>query len=71
MRDMRLRSEDIYNLTIITPAKAEYLLRDKPKQWAKLREHIIQGSGRVEIAPIDDPRPALGEDQDYLDLKDI
>jgi hypothetical protein len=71
MRDMRLRSEDIYNLTIITPAKAEYLLRNKPKQWAKLREHIIQGSGRVEIAPIDDPRPALGEDQDYLDLKDI
>jgi hypothetical protein len=71
MRDMRVRSEDMYTQQLISPSKAEILLRDSPKQWARLRDYVVQGSGRVEIAPIDDPRPVAGEDQDFLDLKDL
>ena len=56
----KLKLEDAFNMTLISPPQAEALLKkDHPRQWAQLTPLIRQPDGKPSVASIHDPRPAL------------
>lgn len=59
MKKMRLKQEQMYDFSLITPTAAETLLKEQPKRWAALQELIGQNDGRPSVAPLDDKRAAL------------
>lgn len=60
LKSMRLKHEQMYEYTLISPTGAEKLLKaDSPKRWKTLQEHITQADGKPHVAPASDPRPAL------------
>lgn len=61
-KSMRLKTEEMYSLKLITPTAAEKLAKAKtigPRQWPKLQALITQADGKPHVAPDSDPRPAL------------
>lgn len=61
-KSMRLKTEEMYSLKLITPTAAEKLAKAKtigPRQWPKLQALITQTDGKPHVAPDSDPRPAL------------
>lgn len=58
MKSMRLKTEDMYKMTLITPPAAEKLLKDNPKRLKKLLANVTQAEGRIGVAPSSDPTPA-------------
>lgn len=74
MKSFRLKMEEMYKMTVISPTQAEKLgppkvKRGKPvvsaktvigaKQWAKLQELITQSEGGKHVAPATDEREAI------------
>lgn len=60
MKSMRLRQDEMYDFKLISPTKAEKLLKkESPKRWAKLEELITQSEGKPSVAPASDKRPPL------------
>ena len=58
----RLKIEEMYDLSLISPTSAEKLAKSKvigPRQWPKLQQLITQSSGKPSVAPATDSRPAL------------
>lgn len=72
----RLKTEEMYDLTLISPTSAEKLAKAKvigPRQWAKVTGLITQSEGKPHVAPASDPRPALDVKpvrDDFSDLAD-
>lgn len=71
MKAMRLKREEMYEQSLISPTKAEKLMKDKPRSWNKLKPLIIQPQGKDTIAPIDDPRPARANVADAFNDEDL
>jgi hypothetical protein len=70
LKGMRLKTEEMYDLKLISPTSAEKLAKPAkkeddpqpligPRQWKKLQELITQADGKPHVAPVSDPRPAL------------
>ena len=62
MKSMRMKLEEMYDLTLISPTNAEKLHKAGtigPRQWPKLQSLITQSEGRPSVAPETDKRPAL------------
>lgn len=83
LKHFRLKTEDIYDLNLISPTTAEKLTRDRvgdngeklppvigPRQWKRLQEFITRAEGQLSVAPMSDKRPAivLSDAQDMADL---
>lgn len=58
-KSFRLKTDQMYTYTLISPATAEKVLKAKPKQWAKAVELIGQADGKASVAEESDKRPAL------------
>lgn len=58
-RSFRLKVEDMYDLKLISPTTAEKVLKDQPKRWERLQEHVTQSEGGLSVAPVSDKRPAV------------
>lgn len=58
-KSMRLKEAEMYDFKLISPTKAERLLADQPKRWARVSSLITQSEGSPSVAPISDKRPAL------------
>ena len=59
---MRLKTEQMYDLSIISPTTAEKLHKAGTigvKQWPKLQTLITKADGKPSVAPASDKRPAL------------
>ena len=54
----RFRIEQMYDLKLISPTKAEKLLAGNPRRWAKLEKLITRSDGKPSVAPATDRRPA-------------
>jgi len=61
LKGMRFKKEEMYSFKLLSPAQVEKLLKDSPRRWAKLEVLVQQGEGKPTIAPVSDPRPALGD----------
>ena len=62
MKAMRMKLEEMYDLTLISPTAAEKLHKAGaigPRQWPKLQGLITQPDGKPSVAPAADKRPAL------------
>jgi len=67
LKSFRLKKEEMYDFTLISPTSAEKLTtamdeKGKPligaKQWAKLQNLITRSDGKPSVAPASDRRPA-------------
>lgn len=60
MKAMRLKQDEMYDRTVISPTTAEKLLaKDSPRRWAKLQAYITRSEGKPSVAPASDKRAAL------------
>jgi hypothetical protein len=59
LKAFRLKKEQMYDMSVISPTTAEKLLKSAPKRWAKVLPLIKQGEGKPSVAPLSDARPAL------------
>ena len=58
-KSFRLKIDQMYDFKLISPTKAEKLLKAKPRQWTKVNALITRGEGKPSVAPATDPRPAV------------
>jgi hypothetical protein len=58
-KSWRLKKEDVYDLSLISPTKAQKMLSNTPKRWAKLEALIQRSAGKLSVAPATDRRPAM------------
>jgi hypothetical protein len=60
LKSMRLKQDEMYSFTLISPTAAEKLLaKESPKRWAKLQPLITRSEGSITVAPVSDNRPAI------------
>ena len=62
LKAMRLKIEEMYELSLISPTTAEKLAKAGtigPRQWPKLQGLITQSNGKPSVAPESDKLPAL------------
>lgn len=74
LKAMRLKTEQIYDLSLISPTTAEKLHKNGnigPRQWPKLQALITQPSGKPSVAPESDKRPALAVKPTVDDFDDL
>lgn len=70
LKGWRLKTEQMYSLSLISPTQAEAVLAENPRRWKKLQEHITRKPGKQEVAPVGDKRPAInvGPSADGFDV---
>jgi len=59
MKSFRMKKDDIYDYTLISPTKAEKVFSDNPSLWEKLEKLTSRSDGKPSVAPATDRRPAL------------
>lgn len=62
LKAMRLKHQQIFEYSLISPAQAERLAKADAigvRQWAKLEQHITQSEGKPSVAPAADKRQAI------------
>jgi hypothetical protein len=59
MKSFRMKKDDIYDYTLISPTKAEKVFSDNPSRWEKLEKLTSRSDGKPSVAPATDRRPAL------------
>lgn len=62
LKSMRLKHDQIYDYSLISPTQAERLAKADAigeRQWAKLQQQITQAEGKPSVAPAADKRPAI------------
>lgn len=62
LKAMRLKTEQMYDLSLISPTTAEKLAKAGdigPRQWKKLQGQYAQSQGKPSVAPDSDKRPAI------------
>ncbi|MNR04441.1 hypothetical protein D3C85_1204040 [compost metagenome] len=56
----RYKTEEVFDLKLISPTKAEKLIKKaSPRRWTKVEALITRADGKPTVAPESDPRPAL------------
>jgi hypothetical protein len=58
-KSFRLRQEEMYDFKLISATKAEKLLKENPKRWAKAEQLITRSDGKPSVAHATDKRPAM------------
>lgn len=69
----RYKTEEVFDLKLISPTKAEKLIKKaSPRRWAKVEALITRADGKPTVAPESDPRPALNINpvNDFDDVSD-
>lgn len=70
-KTFRMRQDEMYDLSLISPTKAEKLFKQNPKRWAKVTDLITQSVGKPSVALATDKRPAMvvqSVSDDFSDL---
>ncbi|HCM9129702.1 TPA: DUF2800 domain-containing protein [Enterobacter asburiae] len=69
----RYKTEEVFDLKLISPTKAEKLIKKaSPRRWTKVEVLITRADGKPTVAPESDPRPALNINpvNDFDDVSD-
>jgi len=70
-KSFRLRQDEMYDFSLISPTKAEKLFKENPKRWAKVQDLITQSSGKPSVAPANDKRQAIAVQSVADDFRDL
>lgn len=57
LKSFRLKQEEMYDFSLISPTTAEKVLKESPKRWTKAQALIVQKEGKVSVASAEDKRP--------------
>lgn len=74
LKKMRLKVEEMYELSLISPTTAEKLAKAGaigPRQWPALKELITQPDGKPSVAPASDKRPAIAVTADIDEFQAV
>jgi hypothetical protein len=66
-----MRQDEMYDLSLISPTKAEKVFKQNPKRWAKVTDLITQSVGKPSVALATDKRPEMviqSVSDDFSDL---
>lgn len=70
-KTFRMRQDEMYDLSLISPTKAEKVFKQNPKRWAKVTDLITQSVGKPSVALATDKRPEMviqSVSDDFSDL---
>jgi len=70
-KSFRMRQDEMYDLSLISPTKAEKVFKQNPKRWAKVKDLITQSSGKPSVAPVTDKRQAIAVQSVADDFSDL
>jgi hypothetical protein len=70
-KSFRLRQDEMYDFSLISPTKAEKLFKENPKRWAKVKDLITQNTGKPSVAPATDKRQAIVVQSVSDDFRDL
>lgn len=59
LKSFKLRKDEMYSFNLISPAQAEKVLAENPRQWNKLKAVITQAEGGPSIVHVSDRRPPI------------
>lgn len=59
LKSMRLKKEEMYDFSLISPTTAEKFFKEEPKRWLRLQQFITRSDGKPSVAPATDKRPAI------------
>jgi hypothetical protein len=59
LKSFYLAPDEMYDRKLISPTKAEKLLKSSPERWSKVEALITRGDGKPSVAPATDKRSAL------------
>lgn len=59
LKGMRLKVDEMYDFKLISPTKAEKLLKENPRKWKKVLPLISQSEGKPTLVPESDKREAI------------
>lgn len=68
-KSFRFKKEEMYDFKLISPTKAEKLLKNNPGRWEKIEALTSRAEGKPSVAPATDRRPempASKSDEDIL-----
>lgn len=74
LKAMRLKVEEMYDLTLISPTSAEKLFKLKvigPRQWPALQSQIHRAPGVPHVAPESDARQAIAVQPTASEFEDV
>ena len=74
LKKMRLKVEEMYDLSLISPATADKLAKAGvigPRQWPQVQAMFTQSEGKPSVAPESDKRPAMVTSADASDFDDV
>ena len=70
-KTFRMRDDQVYDLKLISPTKAEKVFKENPKRWANLQEQIVRSEGKPSVAPATDNRPEMVVKPVMDDFRDL
>ena len=70
-KTFRMRDDQVYDLKLISPTKAEKVFKENPKRWANLQEQIVRSDGKPSVAPATDNRPEMVVKPVMDDFRDL
>ncbi len=70
-KSFRLRQDEMYDFSLISPTKAEKLFKENPKRWAKVQDLITQSAGKPSVAPATDKRQEIAVQPVADDFRDL
>jgi len=70
-KSFRLKQDEMYDFSLISPTTAEKVLKTSPKRWVKAKELITQSDGKLSVAPASDARPAKAPTATAEDFADL
>ena len=70
-KTFRMRDDQVYDFSLISPTKAEKVFKENPKRWASLQEQIVRGEGKPSVAPATDKRPEMVVKPVMDDFRDL
>lgn len=70
-KSFRMRQDEMYDYSLISPTKAEKLFKENPKRWAKVKDLITQNAGKPSVAPANDKRQAIAVQSVADDFRDL
>ena len=70
LKSMRLKVDEMYDKTIISPTSAEKLLKKNPKKLAAIQKLISRSEGAVQVAPMTSKGVSINPYDDDLALLD-
>jgi hypothetical protein len=70
-KSFRLRGDDMYDRSLISPTKAEKLFKNNPKRWEKVEALTSRSDGKPSVAFASDKRSAMTVQSVADDFSDL